>query len=250
MKNQYFGDVGDYGKYALLREFASKGISVSVNWYLTDNVIAGGDGSCDGKFIQYLKDETYRKYCPEVFDLLRSAVIDQDIRDVRIIENSDVIPHARYFNEMLPDIKRVPREDRERARQEWHLRGKSFCRIADLVFLDPDNGLREKLTKSPKMDRKYVLRNEAIDYYRSGMNVVYYCSKGRRSDEKWREYKKTLKKDLPDADFFGLTFHRGTQRSFIFAVHPENTERYREIADGFMNTPWQTDKIFTFESVE
>ena len=44
MKNQYFGDVGDYGKYSLLREFALNGISIAVNWYLTEDVVLGGSG--------------------------------------------------------------------------------------------------------------------------------------------------------------------------------------------------------------
>ena len=34
MKNQYFGDVGDYGKYAMLRYLANDGIKIAVNWYL------------------------------------------------------------------------------------------------------------------------------------------------------------------------------------------------------------------------
>ncbi len=35
MKNQYVADIGDYGKYGLLRFLARKGIKVGVNWYLT-----------------------------------------------------------------------------------------------------------------------------------------------------------------------------------------------------------------------
>ena len=34
MKNQYFGDIGDYGKYGLLRWLAGQGLSIAVNWYL------------------------------------------------------------------------------------------------------------------------------------------------------------------------------------------------------------------------
>ena len=50
MKNQYVGDIGDYGKYSLLRAFLNAGIKVGINWYLTDN-----DGSTDGKFKRYEK---------------------------------------------------------------------------------------------------------------------------------------------------------------------------------------------------
>ena len=42
MKNQYFGDIGDYGKYSLLRAFSSERILVGINWYLTED-----DGSGD-----------------------------------------------------------------------------------------------------------------------------------------------------------------------------------------------------------
>ena len=35
MKNQYVADIGDFGKYSLLRAFAEAGIKVSINWYLT-----------------------------------------------------------------------------------------------------------------------------------------------------------------------------------------------------------------------
>lgn len=37
MKHQYFGDIGDYGKYGLLRYLAIHGLSIAVNWYLTPN---------------------------------------------------------------------------------------------------------------------------------------------------------------------------------------------------------------------
>ena len=50
MKDQYVGDIGDFGKYSLLRAFADAGVKVGVNWYLTEN-----DGSTDGKFTEYLK---------------------------------------------------------------------------------------------------------------------------------------------------------------------------------------------------
>lgn len=60
MKNQYVGDIGDYGKYSLLRAFAEEGVKVGVNWYLTDN-----DGSNDGKFVDYLKMGSCEAGIPE-----------------------------------------------------------------------------------------------------------------------------------------------------------------------------------------
>ena len=70
MKNQYVGDIGDYGKYALLQAFVNADVNVGVNWYLTDN-----DESNDGKFINYLSEERMRRYNPEIFDELRRLQI-------------------------------------------------------------------------------------------------------------------------------------------------------------------------------
>ena len=66
MKNQYVADIGDYGKYALLRAFSDAGIKVGVNWYFTED-----DDTNDGHFTNYLNDEKMRRYQPEIFDLLR-----------------------------------------------------------------------------------------------------------------------------------------------------------------------------------
>ena len=37
MKDQYAADIGDYGKYALLRAFARENVCVGINWYYTVN---------------------------------------------------------------------------------------------------------------------------------------------------------------------------------------------------------------------
>ena len=37
MKNQYVGDIGDYGKYGLLRFLSNHGIIIGINWYLTED---------------------------------------------------------------------------------------------------------------------------------------------------------------------------------------------------------------------
>lgn len=50
MKKQYFGNVGDYGKLALLRFLSNNGIKIAVKWYLTAN-----DSTNDGKHTKYLE---------------------------------------------------------------------------------------------------------------------------------------------------------------------------------------------------
>ena len=63
MQDRYAGDIGDYGKIALLRELQSQGLSVAVNWYLVEPLESEkkADGTYkqeDGKYLipEKLKD--------------------------------------------------------------------------------------------------------------------------------------------------------------------------------------------------
>ena len=70
MKDQYFGDVNDFRKYALLRSLViPDGLRLGVCWMLTES-----DGKPDGNFLAYLfKPKTYRNIDPELFDWLKQV---------------------------------------------------------------------------------------------------------------------------------------------------------------------------------
>ena len=91
MKNQYVGDIGDYGKYGLLRFLANRGVKIGVNWYLTEN-----DNSRDGRFTEYLNKPSFRKYDPELFDTLASIAAKPE-KSVKMIEKAGLIPGADYY---------------------------------------------------------------------------------------------------------------------------------------------------------
>ena len=88
MKNQYFGDVGDYGKYGLLRFLSKQGITVAVNWYLTAD-----DQSNDGNIRGYLKKGKNRIYDPELFDVLKE-MCERDEKNIRSIMNKNWINNS------------------------------------------------------------------------------------------------------------------------------------------------------------
>ena len=132
LKNQYFRDVGDYGKYGMLRFFANNGMNIAINWYLTPN-----DGSNDGKHISYLNDKKMRRFDPELFDLL-SEMLGNDIRNIKAFEEQDKIPGAIYYNKLL-DNTETTRSEKRVLRTKWHKDALDTCKEADLVFWDPDN---------------------------------------------------------------------------------------------------------------
>ena len=36
MQDRYAGDIGDFGKFALLNELYTQGLSIGINWYKTE----------------------------------------------------------------------------------------------------------------------------------------------------------------------------------------------------------------------
>ena len=242
MKNQYVGDVGDYGKYGMLRFLADRGVKVGVNWYLTEN-----DGTTDGKHTKYLNRSRDEKFDPHIFGELKKIAGGEDEerrakKNVQMIEAANLIPDAVYFNDYLPVDGSTVRA-RAIDRRRWFEDSLLSLKEADLVFADPDNGITYRKNAGTKDSKKFILPEEVVRYYQRGQNkreqnVVFYCHKGRRTDDDWEKAKVAIKDYLPDAQIIVMTFHRGTQRSYIFVLHPEDYARYDSLLAEFEKTVW------------
>jgi hypothetical protein len=240
MKNQYIADIGDYGKYGLLRFLAGKGIKIGVNWYLTSD-----DGSSDGKFTGYLENEKERFRDPELFDSLRHIAGCPE-KSVEMIQNEGLIPGACYYAEPIPCTGQDMRARRIN-RSLWFNNSTLYLHDAELIFADPDNGNTMVKKEGSKGIEKYTLPQELKEYYNHGHNVVYYCSKGRRKWEAWEDTKTEMQSVLPDCNIYALTFHKGTQRTYIFLIHPKDFQRYMRILSEFLRSSWKG--AFTVEYI-
>lgn len=226
MKNQYVGDIGDYGKYALLRAFASH-YRIGVNWYLTEN-----DQSNDGNMRAYLSNPSMRIYDPELYDSMKRFNAPQH-RDVALIESAGLISEAIFYSDILKS-ESLSVDERYQFRDTWHQQALKTLQCADLVFCDPDNGPLGSKSVGNKQSEKFVSLAELSDYYNRGHNVVYYCQKARRNDAQWERTKKEMLTKVSDASIIVLTFHSIPQRSYIFVVHPCDKAKYKAIIDSFL----------------
>jgi len=241
MKNQYVGDIGDYGKYGLLRFLSKHGIRIGINWYLTEN-----DRSNDGIFISYLNQPSNRCCDPELFDTLKEIAPRSD-KNVQMIKNAGIISNAYYYSAVLKNSESDSKAKKIN-RRLWYNSSNLFLQDAELIFADPDNGISYRKTAANKDSEKYVLPEEIVEYYHSGKDVVFYCHKGRRKQEDWEETKTGIRKWIRDAQILAVTFHRGTQRSYIFVLHPDSYRRYEQILSDFLSTEWNS--MFTWENIE
>jgi len=94
MQNKYAGDVGDFGKFGLLRNIARSGLIIGVNWYLVADELHNNDG----KFIESLKKPDFKECDDELLNKL-NYVASSNQRSVYILESLNLIPNAIYYNE-------------------------------------------------------------------------------------------------------------------------------------------------------
>jgi hypothetical protein len=164
MKNQYFGDVNDYRKYALLRALQKNGLGrLLVAWMLTPD-----DGSRDGGFRSYLKAEgKWGRYDPDLFAGLASMLHDCGKPNVTLIESSPLLPRTSYYSRLVPDTRH--------GRANWRKELLEAARGHDLVFLDPDNGLEVSSKPVGRKDSaKYVTWSEIEDLWNLGSSILIY----------------------------------------------------------------------------
>ena len=238
MKNQYIGDVGDYGKYGLLRFLQSSGISIGVNWYLTPN-----DGGTAGKHKEYLedKDERMRGYDPELYDAMRRIAFWED-KTIGLVERDGILGSAHFYHAIM-DFSSLPWQEREVARTAWHQGALQALQGVDLVFADPDNSLSMTQTPAKQGTEKYILPNEIMDYFNRGQQVMYYHHRSRAKEDGWLAEKRQILKCLPDAKLLAMSFRRWSMRTYIFVVHEDQYALYAALAEKFLDSPWGTSLV-------
>ena len=135
MQNKYVGDIGDYVKLSILRAL-SPGYRLGVAWFLADDEHSKNDG----RHIGYLENsDKWRRFDAASFDGLLEIVRRND-RSVAAIERSGLLPADCIFaSEIIPLPANLAKRSEERKR--WISEIGVKLNDANLLFLDPDNGL-------------------------------------------------------------------------------------------------------------
>lgn len=234
MKNQYFGDVNDYRKYGLLRVLSGE-INTGVCWMLTES-----DGRADGQMLRYLDQPgRWRHFDPKLFGHLYRCVSVDGERDIRRVEDSEVLPRTLFHSWLLKDTA----DQRRRYFGEML----DLFHGVDLVFFDPDNGF--EVPSKPfgrKNSCKYLYWHELTETYARGHSVLVYqhfvrehrIGFVRRVAERMRS-----ETNAPDIHAF-WTSHV----VFLLASRPEHA-RYFEDKVGRVSTVWG-EQVRVFRPLE
>jgi hypothetical protein len=250
LQDKYVADVGDWGKYGLLRALA-RGVSLGIIWYLVPD-----DNRCkDGRYIQYLKQpDKFRQPDQKLFDALAGLVPDR--RSVADVESSGILPSGtRFFSErlVLKDISAFSmrgRQERIARRSEWFSRAIAKVRDCGIVLVDPDNGVEcASVEPCASNGPKYIAWNELLELARGRQTLIVYhhlnrAQKGVDHPCQIRALVARLKDALRDRDLIGLRFKPFQSRAYIIAQPMDDPWMIRPKLDEFLASTWGREMYF------
>ncbi|MFN3174516.1 MAG: hypothetical protein ACE362_08330 [Phaeodactylibacter xiamenensis] len=174
MQNRYVGDIGDFGKYLLLKNLCSNDLQLGVNWCLVEDETHNNDG----KQVDYLQSESgvFFESDADLFRKLKEIVSSQN-RSVSHLQDIHVLPlKTLFFSEKIP--KNI-------GRFHWHDDSLKALEACDVIFYDPDNGIEvQSYGKLHPKAIKYVYFDEIRDAYRAGKSIIIYQHANRGSNVK------------------------------------------------------------------
>jgi hypothetical protein len=249
VQNRYVADVGDFGKYGLIRRLAGifdnrPSLRVGVHWYLTPDESHNNDGSKT----QYLTGRRAALFSccdPELHSSLGRIVRD-DNRSVDAVRRAGILPASTIFADEPLDFHsstKPARLMRSSQRAEWMARALEVTKPCDILFADPDNGLECKsVGATARLGPKYAFLAELEPVLARGQTLVVYhhtCRQGTASRQAKRRIMQLTSLTGQTSRGFALLFRRGSSRAFIIVPSTRHDAIIRARVAGMLASPWR-----------
>ncbi len=256
MQDRYVGDVGDFGKYGLLKALCGDDLPLGVVWYLYPDEEDNGDGG----HVQYLKPTTrnrrrFRDCDPTLYDALGEIVRDEE-RHVASVRKRGVLSGGTVFYEAplsfrgmsASAIGPAAKRDRLRHREAWVRGALEAVEGCDVVFVDPDNGLESGTPRHYLKGPKYAYFNELAPYLERNQSLVVYHHLGRNisAENQIRERLVQVNERLGWA--LALRYRRGPARAFFVVPSDAHREVLAERARRLEQDPYWSEHFTLVES--
>ena len=241
MQDRYVGDVGDFGKYGLLRSLCrgdehGAALRLGVLWYRFD-----GDDSAaanDGRHTDYLcapsrQERPLRECDPDLFEIVLHLV--KNDRSIAAVEANRVLPaDTVFFSEGL-SFRGTPKGERDAKRHRWLNAGLRRVKEAEVVFFDPDNGLEvPSRRKRNLMGPKYVYYDDLQSCWERGQSLIVYHHIGRTSRERKADAGeqigsrcRELRQKLSGAEPTVVRYRRRSPRVYFVIPSPDSLVKTR-----------------------
>jgi hypothetical protein len=258
MQDRFACDIGDYGKFSLLKALVGNELRLGVVWYLNPR-----DAEVGGGHVGYLCDpDQYQRFDPSVYDVLRRLNTDGE-RNLRAMQreagrDGNVLPRTTLFYEkpvLSPEWEELKGAQlRGRLcewRIEWHAGAVRAMRDAQVVFLDPDNGLMDASPRHGRPFRRYretiggaayAFLDELHPYCCRGQSLVVYHHLGRHIPvrEQVRRWLERLHRTLGGSRPTALVLKRFGYRAYFIIPAARNRRTIHEAVKHVVDEwrPW------------
>jgi hypothetical protein len=137
---------------------------------------------------------------------------------------------------MKNNSKHEPQTDRE----QWFNKSIHHLRKADIIFLDPDNGIapsRASVNESRAV--KYTFIHEIETYFKNGKSVVVYNHRDRSPAEQYNRKLSDTAKSLGCAQNVKvLRFKRVSVRDYLILSQPNHKNIFTSVAGALTVSPY------------
>jgi hypothetical protein len=255
MQDRYAGDVGDFGKFGLLRHLCGKTaqddhphLTPGVIWYRVADETHNGDGrhtsylkktakSVKDKSVEDDNDPRFRDCDAHLYDALKKMVFRDQNRTIEALEGAQLLPGAVYWSEKIA----APRS-------HWLAGALHQTASCDLVFLDPDNGvagLRAFAEGSPKHVFLDEIRSLIGRKPRPSLVIYHHMDKTKgTAEQKTERQLKCLSKELGLSSAeqpFGVLFRPWVVRAFLILPNQDHREMLMERTNALIQK-WGKDE--------
>ena len=242
MQDRYAGDVGDFGKFSLLRSvFVKPEKKIGVVWYKFPDESHNGDG----RHIDYLYNNNYKACDNDLVDKL-SHIVAVD-RSISKLESLSLLPsHTVYYADKLdfhiiyPGQTHADRMARRNGRLEWLQNAATTVKDCNIIFLDPDNGL--EIQSIPNLHQvksgKYAYYSEVMELFKNKDACVIYhhmnMNSPHESQIKHRAHalKNTIVKN---GSVFAIRFSPYSPRAFFVCASQQSASEIKNKINNFMS---------------
>jgi hypothetical protein len=159
-------------------------------------------------------------------------------RSIETLENENLIDGALYYSEKVPG----------QHRNKWHQHALSELTKADLVFLDPDNGMVvPSAGKNGQKQLKYVLYEEVKDYLCQGHSILVYQHRPRVNEavyiDRMIQRFMNLSPNVQRSDIQIITFPRYSVRDyFAISINDNHRLKIKKAITNLVNGIWGSGK--------
>jgi hypothetical protein len=255
VQDRYAGDLGDYLKFGLLRWLAPpdspSSPQLGVVWYRT----VSETHNADGKYVAYL-DPGYRSSAylrqidPDLYDQLDRVVASGRRSTAALAESCVLRTGTRFFGDLLDfsDLPVTARAARQERRRSWLERAMATTAGCDVIFADPDNGIRAAGHQVPAYRTKSVKHaylDELAAFARRGQSLVVYHHADRSAavEQQARSRLADLGRDVPTEPIAAVRASRGTTRLFLVGAAPSQAKYLIERLTALQTSPWAAELI-------